>query len=445
MQPSSRRPATLPAAVLVQAVLVFAAALLAQLPLLLNPGYFSHDELQWAAMAGNGQAFSWLAIDTFQFRPLTFNLWMWLSQQLFAQPQAFHTVLVAWGAGNTALLYAIGRGFGVGARPAALGALAFALGPYAAYVHGWVGTLGDLIWLSCALLIVLAVQRLRNVVIAVVIAATLTAVALLGKEAAFAIPPMLAVAWWFDDRKSTWAAATLAAGAVAAAYLALRWNVLLHAPRVGEQYTLSLAHVPLRWLEYQLFPSIFPLLETFTTFARGFGVHIVIAGVLWLGLFAALWRAGWRYAAVFVVGGIAALLPVLPMGSSWNHYAYGFAAVASMSVAAAWSHTARWGRVAIALFALLNVLHGANVMRLMYSVGQVQAAFSPALADVVRGHDGVVRLRPAPDAKEWVFKRLTHEIPSYRGVLIGDRVQMVGAQEPADYAIQPDGQLQPLR
>ncbi|MCI4568538.1 hypothetical protein [Lysobacter sp. CFH 32150] len=445
MQPSSRRLATLPGAVPVQAVLVFAMALLASLPLILNPGYFSHDELQWAVFAERGQAFPWLGIDAFQYRPLTFNLWAWLSRHLFAQPQAFHAVLAAWGAGNVALLYAVGRGFGVGTRPAVAGALAFALSPYAVYVHGWVGTLGDLAWLSCALLIGLLTMHTRSVVIAALVAATLTAIGLLGKEAAFAIPPLLAVAWWFDGRKPTWAAATLAAGAIAAAYLALRWNALLHAPREGVQYTLSLANAPLRWVEYQLFPPIIPLLEAFTTFLHGIGAHIVIATVLWLGLFAALWKAGRRYAAVFVLGGVAALLPVLPMGRSWTHYAYAFAAVGAMCIAAAWPRTTRWGRVAIGAFALLSVLHGANVMRLMRHVGEVQAVFSPALAAAVRDHDGVVRLRPVPGAKEWIFQRLTHEIPSYRGIPIGDRVQLVGAGEPADYVILADGHLQALR
>ena len=32
---------------------VFACVLIAQAPLVLNPGYFSHDELQWAAFAGH--------------------------------------------------------------------------------------------------------------------------------------------------------------------------------------------------------------------------------------------------------------------------------------------------------------------------------------------------------------------------------------------------------
>lgn len=425
--------------------LVFFAVLLAQLPLILNPGYFSHDELQWAVRADDGYVFPWLDSGAFQYRPLTFNLWLWLSRHLFEQPHAFHAVPVAWGAGNAALLFAVARGFGVRTWPAVFGALSFALGPYAAYVHGWVGTLADLVWVACALVLAWSVQRTRSVAIAAAAAALLTATALLAKEAAFAIPPLLVVAWWFDGRKRTWLVAALAAGAVAALFLGFRFDALMQAPREGTQYALSLASVPLRWLEYQLFPPIFPLVETFTTLRRGFGLHVVIAGLLWLGLLAALWRAGPRYAAVFLLGGIAALLPVLPMGSSWNHYAYGFAALASMCVAAAWSGTTRAGRAAIAVFALLNLLHGLNVVRVMHDVGATQAVFSPALADILRDGGSAVRLRVATDAKPWVFQRLTHEIPRYDGVEIGGRVSIVDAPVAADYEIQADGRLRPLR
>ena len=40
--------------------LLFAAAVLLQLPLALNPGYFSHDELQWAAFAADRVHVPWL-------------------------------------------------------------------------------------------------------------------------------------------------------------------------------------------------------------------------------------------------------------------------------------------------------------------------------------------------------------------------------------------------
>ena len=131
-------------------------ALLVSLPLALAPGYFSHDELQWAARAETLRHVPWWpAADQFQFRPLTFNLWMALSRALFAHPQAFHAVLVAWGALNAGLVCAIGRRFPIAtppaAWPAAIGALVFVLSPYAVYVHGWVGTIADLIWVSGAL------------------------------------------------------------------------------------------------------------------------------------------------------------------------------------------------------------------------------------------------------------------------------------------------------
>jgi hypothetical protein len=81
----------------------------------------------------------------------------------------------------------------------------------------------------------------------------------------------------------------------------------------------------------------------------------------------------------------------------------------------------------------------------------VQAVFSPALAEAVAAHaahsrgDVPLRLRPAPDADAWIFMRLTHEIPSYRGVAIGKRVQLVAADAPADAVIAADGSIVPLR
>ena len=355
------------------------------------------------------------------------------------------------GRGQRGALCALARRFGVATWPAIIGALVFALGPFAAYVHGWVGTIGDLAWVSCALLAGLVATRWPRVAIAAPAAAAFTAIGLLAKEAAAAIPVLLAVAWWFDGRKRHWAAATLAAATVVAIYLALRIGVLLHAPREGAQYALSVAHVPLRWLEYQLFAFVPTVFEAFNTLSRGFDGRIAVAGVLWLALMAALWRSSPRIAAIFLLAGIAALAPALPLGSSWNHYGYGFAAITAMAVAAAWPRAPRWGRGVIALCALLCLWHGANVMRMMRHVGEVQAVFSPALADAVAARasqphgDAPLRLRPAPDADAWIFARLTHDIPSYRGVAIGRRVVLVAADAPADAVIAADGRIMPLR
>ena len=153
---------TIPAPRAAHPLAVWLAAFLLQLPLVLNPGYYSHDELQWAAFAADGVQVPWLDLATFQYRPLTFNLWMALSRALFDTPMLFHALLVAWGSANAALLAWAGRGFGMRPWPAALGALAFALSPYAVYVHGWVGCIADLLWVGCGLLLVLVAQRTRQ-------------------------------------------------------------------------------------------------------------------------------------------------------------------------------------------------------------------------------------------------------------------------------------------
>ena len=72
---------------------------------------------------------------------------------------------------------------------------------------------------------------------------------------------------------------------------------------------------------------------------------------------------------------------------------------------------------------------------------------SPALARAIAAQpgDAPVRLRIGKNAKPWIFQRLTHEIPAYDGVPIGDRVHLVEPVAQADYEIEPDGTLLPLR
>ena len=59
-------------------------------------------------------------------------------------------------------------------------------------------------------------------------------------------------------------------------------------------------------------------------------------------------RANRRVALAVLLGGGAALAPVLTLGVATNHYGYGFAAVSALCVAAAWRWASRPGRAAIA-------------------------------------------------------------------------------------------------
>ena len=428
-------------------LLVFVIAFLLQLPLATLPGYFSHDELQWAWRAHQVDWVPWWdARDNFQFRPLTFNLWLLLSRAFFDTPPLFHSVLVAWGSLNATLLFAIARRFGLATWPAVAGALGFVLSPYAAYVHGWVGTIADLAWVSCGLLVAWCTLRLERPAWIAMAAFGLAFVGVLGKEAAGAIPLLCAVAWCFDaTRRRRWLAATIGSGLAIAAFVAWRLPALLHAPRDGgAHYLPQLANVPLRWFEFQVFPPVVPLFEVHAIYAYGWRAP-VLATLFWLGLLAGLWVAGRRWALAFLLGGFATLAPALLLGGSANQYGYGFAAFAAVCTAAAWVHAPRLARLAMAGFVVLTLAHGVDVMLQMREVASVQAQFSPALARQVRAREGVVRLRLAEDAKAWIFLRLTHEILGYDGVEIGDRVRIVAANEEADFLVEKDGRLVALR
>jgi hypothetical protein len=427
---------------------VVATVLVAQGLLIFNPGYMSHDELQWGYYAERfvGGFFGnhlWGDLHTFQYRPVTFSLWVELSRRFFTHPYMFHAVLVGWGAVNAGLLGALMRRCGVSPGVAYAAALVFALGPYAAYTHGWVATIADLIWVSCALLIAVLFQYGVRLAIALPVAFALCAWALLAKESAIVIPALVVVAWWFSGRDRRWAWAFAATALPVAIYLALRLKSILFAEgSTGSIYHWSLLNIPTRWLEYQLFPVLTTRLGAGDFLDKGFGSRLVLTGIVWWLLLAwSLSRAGWRWLLAFVVAGAAALGPVLILAEAANHYGYGFAAVTAVVCALAWKQLGVWNRLIVAAFGVMCVWHGVTITRSIHDIGVKQSHFSPQLASAIAASQAPVRLRPEDERDRWIYIRLTHEIPAYQGVPMGDRVQLVAQGEQADYLILDDGSL----
>jgi hypothetical protein len=427
------------------------AALAGQAWLLLNPGYFSHDELQWGAFAHAGPLSAldwqgWRDWRAFQFRPLTFDAWLLLARSLFATPWAMHALFVAMGTAVGAGLLALLVRIGVAWRVAVVAALAFVLGPVAMYTHGWTATLADLLWVGLGMLAANLVPRLASGRAIAIAVASLTVLALLAKEAAVVLPALAALAWALSGRRREWAVAAIASGVPVAIYLALRAGVILFMPRANGAYAWSLLSIPTQWLAYLAFPLEPNVLEpqnALLASPKHLAIVFVLLAVLW-GLVA---RAHWRAAAWGVLGGALALGPVLLLQSPSNHYAYAHAAVVAGALAVAWPRLGRGGKGLVVFLLVVSTWHGFNVARQMHRVGTLQARFSPALAAAVaQSGDAPVRVRlPADDT--WVYARLTHEIPAYAGVPMQGRVVVVAPDDPAavDYTIDADGALQPAR
>lgn len=428
-----------------------------QILLLGNPGYFSHDELQWAAFADTPSfaGMPWnhlLDVGNFQYRPVTFNLWLIIGRLLFAHPQAYHALWVALGCANSLLLHAVLRRWGLPARYAVAAALVFVLNPFSAYVHGWVATLADLLWLAALLWIALLAlarneETTRASSIRFATIACLSSLALLSKESGVVIPVICALAAVLSPRKLNWRLATLASAIPTTIYLLMR-VAIIDKGASGTAYAWNLWSIPLRWVEYFLYAFIPTVFEPATILTASHA-RLALAGLLSLGLVASAFRAHWRLGLGLIIGSMVILGPVLLLGFSAAQYGYGFGALlCGIGGATAWRlQGARFSRVWLGLLGLLGILliwHGINVQRTIVHVGRLQSIFSPQLASLASSPSPLpLRMRSETD-ESWIYQRLSHEIPSYRGQVMNRQVHIVPPGQNADYLISADGTIHSL-
>ena len=140
-------------------------------------------------------------------------------------------------------------------------------------------------------------------------------------------------------------------------------------------------------------------------------------------------------------GGTLALAPTLPLALAANHYGYAFSAWGVACVALAWPRMRFAARVLAWLFLVVMLWHGANVQRELRRAGERQALFQPALVAALATRPGELALY-APD-RPWLYRRLTNDVPAWKGHAIEGRVRWVDSREMADLVVGENGQLEP--
>jgi hypothetical protein len=427
---------------------------LLQLPLLLDPGYLSFDELQWwdrasvAALADLPWV-AWTDLHAFQFRPLTFNLWLLLAFLFAAHAWAMHAIFVALGSANALLMAAGLRRLHVAPAVAGAAAIAFVLSPYAAYTHGWTATLADLLVVLLAL--AGALVLLRDVTTASAQApralalAGFAALALLAKESAVVVPPLwLALALGRHPRRYAFAALAPAL-AVLALYLVARVPALWVVDAGNAGYAWSLANIPARLAEYAVFPWLPPLFEIGPSLDKSM-LRLALAAACCAAIPLALASASRRHALAWIVAVLVALAPVLLLPRSFDHYAY-LAAVAGIGVVAfAWRDCSRRARWVLLASAAIASGHGALIMLRMREIGVIEQRFHADLTSALAHAPQPLRVVAARAGDAWMLARWIDNVPRYRGVAIAGRVYR--DHRPTDAAalvlvMQPDGSLQP--
>jgi hypothetical protein len=425
--------------------------LLLQLPLIVNPGYLSFDELQWWARA-DVPAFAdlpwraWSDWRSFQYRPLTFNLWLVLAHALAAHAYVMHAVFVVLGTVNALLLAACVRAFGAERNTAAVAAVAFVLSPYVAYTHGWTGTLADLLVLLFGLvgtLMLLAPKRVPTRARAVAfVLALLTLLALLAKESAIVLPPLWAIiALARQPRRLPLLA--VPAALIVASYLILRLPALWFTEASSAGYAWTLANVPARVAEYALFPWLPPLFEVGPSLGRSLP-RLGLAGSCVGAVVLALLQTHWHLAAAWALVCTIALAPVLVLAHSFDQYAYVASAAGIGVVACAWRQCGPGARGLLFAAGAIACLHGAQIMLRMREVGAIEQRFHTELVAAIANHAQPLRVDTARAADAWMLERWVGNVPSYRGTALAGRVT-TGAAMPDAVALimQPNGALTP--
>ena len=271
-------------------------------------------------------------------------------------------------------------------------------------------------------------------------ACLLTALGLLAKEAALAIPAVLAVVWVWRRGDRTTGMALLGSALCAGGYLLLRLGVISAGSGNGD-YGWSLLEVPARLLEYALFPWMLREIEPVDLISRMTPMKTVIAAMGCAAFVGVLGWRSWRAALLFAAAAVAALGPTLVLKVSFGQYGYGLAAV--VAAAFAWSmHRPGRHRLVVAASLLAMSVHAQGVAWKFHALGVRQEQFHRDLVAVLRDSADPVRI-VLPDQDTWFFQRITHDVPSYRGEVIRGRVSVVDARNQATHLVSADGRLRP--
>ncbi|HDO0990806.1 TPA: hypothetical protein P2M87_003869, partial [Aeromonas salmonicida] len=147
--------------------IIFIIGIFFSLGIIMNPGYFSHDEISWGLKAIGSNNFNFshvLSYDDFHYRPLNFNLWLLLSHYFFDFPQLFHLIILSWGLANSIIFYLVLIRLDFERSSALIAAIVSTIMPSIVFVNGWIGTIADIAWLFFCLISFLTYIIFRGVI-----------------------------------------------------------------------------------------------------------------------------------------------------------------------------------------------------------------------------------------------------------------------------------------
>lgn len=413
-------------------VLLVLLALVSSLALVANPGYYSHDEWEkydyvvrygWLQYFIDVAGLPRVADFGHPVRPVSFFVQGLVAPLMNSFPVLVHLVDVLMHALVAILLFELTARIGRSRQLAWVASLLFLVSPLAALAVGWPAALMDRLYVLFGLTALLATHSFvtrASGAGALVVVFLASALAMLSKETALALPVALtslvffSVAPWRERR--LWAALLVCCVPVAL-FMAYRLPALMNSlsGAVASPYAASLANIPEGVLVYALAPFLPALLE-----ANGWkgqpGYGLWIAGLMHASLLLVLWRAfSVRVVLAYLAGYFLFLLPVLPLAMRGMQYLYASATVVAIALAALF--TLRWQRLGIAnrvvpilVLATLTV-HTLVLQAFVYRTGECMSSAKASIESVYLsdGRPANIAIAIAPGAPGYVLLRFTHD------------------------------------
>ena len=131
--------------------------------------------------------------------------------------------------------------------------------------------------------------------------------------------------------------------------------------------------------------------------------HLVLIGLI-------LWRAGPRWALIYLIAFYATLLPVLPISKYETQYTYAGSIALAIALALVWER--RWFvAVPVAVLTLVLVAHGLTIQQQMYRTGVCQTRALETLEAVLKdaAPEAPLAVLIQDDTPWWVIARAVHD------------------------------------
>lgn len=403
-------------------VIIFICGLLFSAGLFMNAGYFSHDEIAWGLKTISSQSvfdlnyYNIFHYDEFHYRPLNFNLWLLTSYYFFEIPQLFHLFLLCMGLINSVLIYLILKNEMSDKFAFLVGLLSFMM-PSVVFVNGWIGTIADIFWFMCCCLSFYIYQyvRQKNNYVCLFISLLFYISALMFKETAVVFPGVIFLYIFYSAYKEEKLALFfnkkidrlffIICTLIMVFYLVLRLDFLF--PSGGGGYGTSLFNVPIRMLEYFIYPFLFSNIEIHGLFVQHSRVELSIAFTLHLLLIVLLCKGDICRYFLYIGFYFVASVPILILDMSLPHYIYASGFVISFGLVYLLLH-GKLSRFISLSFLVILIIHSFNIQKNYVFTGMYQNNFVNTLYSVIKSEGNkecIYLIEPDVGSSSWIAIR----------------------------------------